>query len=301
MANRRMINKTICKSAKFLKMPNEAQNLYFHLNLSADDDGVVEAFNVMREIGSNEDNLKILVAKNYVKILNEDLVSYILDWQKHNSIRADRKVDSLYIELLKESIPGIKLVEPKKRSDTKKGKKALQEEIPILPIENNGPTMDSPLDNQMTTNGQLRIGQDSEGQNRLIQNSTDKISIEENSLGSVDENILPITIQPGINAEEQLLQTMYANYLKEDIEGLTECIDYLKSLPLEVIQMAFVKAVTVKKPYWVYIKGILNSWIKKGIKTKEQVQEESSNFIKKNETNATTGFKRKGDEILNGQ
>ena len=100
MANRRMINKTICKSAKFLKMPNEAQNLYFHLNLSADDDGVVEAFNVMREIGSNEDNLKILVAKNYVKILNEDLVSYILDWQKHNSIRADRNVDSLYIELL---------------------------------------------------------------------------------------------------------------------------------------------------------------------------------------------------------
>jgi hypothetical protein len=100
-------------------MPSEAQNLYFHLNLSADDDGVVEAFNVMREIGCNEDNLKILVAKDYIKVLNEDLVSYIVDWTQHNSIRADRKVNSIHIELLKSSIPGIKLVEPKTRSDLK--------------------------------------------------------------------------------------------------------------------------------------------------------------------------------------
>lgn len=122
MANRRMLSKCICKATKFLKMPSEAQNLYFHLNLSADDDGVVEAFNVMREIGCNEDNLKILVAKGYIKVLNEDLVSYIVDWTQHNSIRADRKINSIHIELLKRIIPGIKLVEPKTRSDLK-GKK----------------------------------------------------------------------------------------------------------------------------------------------------------------------------------
>jgi len=119
MANRRMLSKSICKATKFLKMPSEAQNLYFHLNLSADDDGVVEAFNVMREIGCNEDNLKILVAKGYIKVLNEDLVSYIVDWTQHNSIRADRKINSIHIELLKSIIPGIKLVEPKVRSDLK--------------------------------------------------------------------------------------------------------------------------------------------------------------------------------------
>ena len=50
MANRRMFSKGICTASKFLKMPTDAQNLYFHLNLNADDDGVVEAFNVMREI-----------------------------------------------------------------------------------------------------------------------------------------------------------------------------------------------------------------------------------------------------------
>lgn len=132
MANRRMFNKSICKSTKFLKMPSEAQNLYFHLNLSADDDGVVEAFNVMREIGCNEDNLKILVAKEYIKVLNEDLVSYILDWTQHNAIRADRKINSIYIELLKSAIPGIKLVEPKNRSDLKNKRKS------------NGQTLDSP-------------------------------------------------------------------------------------------------------------------------------------------------------------
>lgn len=46
-------------------------------------------------------------------------MSYIVDWTQHNSIRADRKVNSIHIELLKSAIPGIKLVEPKVRSDLK--------------------------------------------------------------------------------------------------------------------------------------------------------------------------------------
>ena len=66
MAERRMFAKTIINSAKFLKMPSETQALYFHLGLNADDDGVVEAFSVMRAIGVSEDSLKILVAKDFV-------------------------------------------------------------------------------------------------------------------------------------------------------------------------------------------------------------------------------------------
>lgn len=100
MAQRRMFSKKIINSAKFVKMPVSTQCLYFHLGLNADDDGIVEGFNIMRMIGSTEDDLKILVAKEFVIVLNEDLVSYITHWNEHNLIRAERKVDSLYKDLL---------------------------------------------------------------------------------------------------------------------------------------------------------------------------------------------------------
>lgn len=65
-------------------MPIDSQVLYFHLGLRADDDGIVEAYPVMKLLGNTEDNLKVLVAKEFVKILNDDLVSFIIDWTEHN-------------------------------------------------------------------------------------------------------------------------------------------------------------------------------------------------------------------------
>ena len=117
MAQRRMFSKTIVESARFIKMPLETQALYFHLCLYADDDGVVEAFPIMRLLGMSEDSLKILVAKNFVTILNEDLVSFILNWQEHNLIRADRKVDSIYKDLLLSIVPDVELIEPRERTE----------------------------------------------------------------------------------------------------------------------------------------------------------------------------------------
>lgn len=120
MGQRRMFSAKIINSARFLKMPIDAQNLYFHLGLRADDDGIVEAFMVMRLIGSTEDNLKILHAKGFVRILNEDLVTYITDWLEHNQIRADRKIDSIYKDLLIQIIPDVQLLETKERADRKR-------------------------------------------------------------------------------------------------------------------------------------------------------------------------------------
>ena len=120
MAERRMLSKRIISSTKFLKMPIDSQNLYFHLNINADDDGIVEAYQVMKSIGCTEDNLRVLAAKEYVKILNEDLVSYIMDWSEHNQLRADRKVNSIHQTLLLQILPGVKLLEPKDRADKKK-------------------------------------------------------------------------------------------------------------------------------------------------------------------------------------
>ena len=100
MAERRMFSKTITNSAKFLMMPPSARLLYFDLGMAADDDGAVEAFAVLRLTGASRDDLQVLVDRGYVKVLNDELVSYICDWKRNNSIRADRYQPSIYRELL---------------------------------------------------------------------------------------------------------------------------------------------------------------------------------------------------------
>ncbi len=113
-----MFSKTITNSARFIKMPQEAQNLYFHLCMAADDDGVVEAFTIMQMLGSSEDVIRILSAKDLVRPLNEDMVAYIMDWNEHNLIRADRKIDSIYKDLLLQIVPEADIKQPKPRADT---------------------------------------------------------------------------------------------------------------------------------------------------------------------------------------
>ena len=119
MAERRMFSKTIVESARFLKMPVSSQNLYFHLGLNADDDGVVEAYAVINLVKANEDDLRVLLGKGFVQILNDDLVTYIVDWRMHNKIRADRKKDSAYKDLLIKVVPEASLLQ-KKRSVSKR-------------------------------------------------------------------------------------------------------------------------------------------------------------------------------------
>lgn len=156
MAQRRMFSIKIIDSAKFLKMPSSSRLLYYDLCMRADDDGVVEGFNVIRMTGATEDDLKILVAKKFIKVLNEDLVAYVTDWREHNKIRSDRKVDSIYKDLLLQIIPDIKLIEPKQRADLK-----------TKSVTNN-------MDSNWTSNGQAkdclgkdRIGKESIGQSSI--------------------------------------------------------------------------------------------------------------------------------------
>lgn len=120
MASRRMFSMKIINSARFLKMPSSSQLLYFHLGLNADDDGVVEGYNILRMTGCSEDDLRVLVAKNFIIVLNEDLVSFVTDWNEHNLIRSDRKIDSIYKDLLLQIVPGVEMVTKTQRSDVKK-------------------------------------------------------------------------------------------------------------------------------------------------------------------------------------
>ncbi|WP_235907070.1 hypothetical protein [Roseburia porci] len=94
-------------------MPATSQNLYFHLGMHADDDGVVEAYPVMCSIGASEDDLRVIISKGFATLLNSDMVTFLNDWLENNNIRADRKVDSIYKELLLEIVPDAMLKESK--------------------------------------------------------------------------------------------------------------------------------------------------------------------------------------------
>ena len=96
MAERRMFAKTIIDSDAFLDMPPTTQLLYFHLSMRGDDDGFINnPKKIQRMVGCNEDDLKLLIAKNFI-IPFESGVVVIKHWKIHNYIRNDRKKDTVY-------------------------------------------------------------------------------------------------------------------------------------------------------------------------------------------------------------
>lgn len=104
MAQRRMIDKRFTRTQRFLRLPLETQALYFHLLQDADDDGVVEAFPIVRMIGASEDSLGLLEVKGFVKPLNSEMVYFVIDFSSQNTIRKDRYSASIYSELLVKSM-----------------------------------------------------------------------------------------------------------------------------------------------------------------------------------------------------
>ena len=95
-----MFARSVIGSARFLRMPATTRLLYYDLGMQADDDGIVEAFSVMRATGATEDDLRVLASKGFVHVLNADLVTYITDWKRNNLIRPDRYKPSIYHEIL---------------------------------------------------------------------------------------------------------------------------------------------------------------------------------------------------------
>lgn len=90
MAQRRMFNKTITNDDNFLEMPLTSQCLYFHLSMNADDDGFINNWkSIMKITGAKEDDLKVLVAKQYI-IPFDTGVLVIRHWRLNNYLRSDR-------------------------------------------------------------------------------------------------------------------------------------------------------------------------------------------------------------------
>ena len=96
MADKRMFSLKIVDSDLFLEMPLSSQCLYFHLSMRADDDGFVNnPKKIIKIIGANEDDLKILIAKGFVIVFEQGII-VITHWKINNFIRKDRYKPTLY-------------------------------------------------------------------------------------------------------------------------------------------------------------------------------------------------------------
>lgn len=91
-----MFAKTIIDSDAFLEMPATSQLLYFHLSIRADDDGFInKPKTIMRMVGSKDDDINLLIAKNFL-IPFESGVVVIKHWKIHNYIQNDRYNETKY-------------------------------------------------------------------------------------------------------------------------------------------------------------------------------------------------------------
>lgn len=98
MAERRMFSKKIIDSDPFLDMPATARLLYYDLSMRADDDGFVNSpRKIIRMTGASEDDLRVLIAKQYV-IPFESGVVVIKHWKIHNYIQSDRYKETMYLD-----------------------------------------------------------------------------------------------------------------------------------------------------------------------------------------------------------
>lgn len=96
MARKRMFDMEIVDTDLFLDMPQSSQNLYFHLGMRADDDGFVSnPKKIIKIIGANEDDLKLLIIKKFIIPFDSGLI-VIRHWKLNNYLRKDRYTETIY-------------------------------------------------------------------------------------------------------------------------------------------------------------------------------------------------------------
>ena len=84
----------------FYDLSPVTQALYFHLNLNADDDGLVDNVrSVMRDLKAPRKSFQLLVEEGYIIELDKKIVA-ITHWHQHNRIKSDRYTPTTHKELM---------------------------------------------------------------------------------------------------------------------------------------------------------------------------------------------------------
>ncbi len=246
MAEKRMFARSIVSSDAFITMSPTAQCLYFQLNLSADDDGVVNnPISIMRTVGAKEEDFGELVERKFL-ILLESGVYVIKHWNINNNIRADRKRESTYkkelSELKKQENGAYTTANDSQMTDNEE---VIDEETAVNDNELTGncPANDS----QMTDNCPRSIGEDS-----IDKVSKDKDSVVEHSkpraqnLDSDSKPFVPETLIPNATSYAQKVFDIlksndlpccrgnFITFIQRDFKIALEGIHELKLKPEEV-------------------------------------------------------------------
>ena len=254
MGNRRMISKTVTQTHRFLRLPLEAQALYFHLIQNCDDDGVVEAFPIIRMIGASEDNLGLLVIKQFVKPLNEEMVYFVVDFHEQNTVRKDRYTPSIYKDLLEQNAENL--------------------------ITDSDNTTGKPLVNQTETTGKPNISKDNISKGKVSKGSSKETQEEKNTTATA-----LIFSQEFIN--------LYNSFEQESGRPLSaiqqqELGYMLDEFNADLIYEALKEAVNQGKVNFAYIKAILARWKQDNLLTVDLVRNSKANRNKKAEEDTLT-------------
>lgn len=100
MAQKRMFDKRVVGTDKFMDLPISAKALYFIGGMEADDRGFFQPRKIQKMYGFSEDDFKVLIAKEYF-IVFDNGVMVITDWQKNNWLDKRRIRETEYIDELK--------------------------------------------------------------------------------------------------------------------------------------------------------------------------------------------------------
>ena len=255
MAERRMFAKTIIDSDLFLDMPSSTQCLYFHLSMRADDDGFINnPKKIQRMVGSSDDDLKLLIAKNFM-IPFESGVVVIKHWKIHNYIQKDRYKETLYKD-------------EKLQLSTGKNK----EYILGIPNDNN---MDTKCIHDVSNSEtQVRLGKDRIGKN--------SIPIE-------DKNVNECTDNEKLSSMSKLYQEnigMANGIVAEWLIEISEQID------IDLFKRGLEICTERGNTTLGYLKGIIKKWLNNNITTLEQLKsyehqnkKYSTNSVSQNQEN----------------
>lgn len=168
MAQKRMFDKVVTTSDDFLELSAEAQCLYFHMGMLADDDGLAKNYrSYMKLIGATNEDLQSLIDKSFIYKFDSDVIA-IKHWKINNTVRNDRYRPTIF-----------------------------QNEFSRLDIADNNEYI------MLDTNG-IPDGNQMDTKNSIDKNSKDKISREKYSLekkreekNNIEEKREDITILSG--------------------------------------------------------------------------------------------------------
>ncbi len=246
-----MINKRIIVSDTFLDMPLSAQALYFHLNAIADDDGFIENPNSFkRMIGASNDDLKILIAKQYILPFESGVV-VVKHWLIHNYIRRDRYNETMHVE------------EKKKLQINEDKTYSYYEGIPLV--------------NQPTTNGipMVDTGKDRAGKDRTGKDNNHNTKQDENILeGSPQDEQATSSLSSLFEFWESNGFGMLAPKTRQDLAYWVKDFQEIgasEQEALELIQEALNLAINANARRYNYVNGILKNWEAKRYTNVKQV------------------------------